>query len=232
MTVLPGRLLRAVYGLVLSACLALAAFNLDASVRFYNLAELGRSLEGGDGFNPGMTGYAAARARDLVNRPTCRSDLLRPVMTIYMNFLAAAEQVSAWMLDPDILGAFDHALACDPRDGNLVLKRALLAYGINGRAADLEQALTRSLELAPSEWATMLTRLQIWTQFGTAVQRRHRDAIERDRRLVCANAPYLADRFSYKPTEAETALIRSLCTVPKDRSTPERRPPLSLDIFR
>jgi hypothetical protein len=101
----------------------------------------------------------------------CRSTYLRPAVAVVLydlNRYNQAADYNAWaaahLNAEQILGT---ALRCLPSDGNLWLRKALLARAAAENPAEIKAIMTLSSQLAPYERRQILARLELWKHLSS-----------------------------------------------------------------
>jgi len=166
----PGALLLLVLRAVcfaLFAAMAIYAGHLAAEdSRYRAVLGVAERLEFGKGVSSDITKALANVVLDPSYATDCRSDLLRPALTIVMVHLNAtnsARDYQGWATaHRDAEKFLARMIRCLPADGNAWLREALVSRAIAEDADGLKQKLVVARRLMPYEAPQVRARLSLW----------------------------------------------------------------------
>lgn len=111
-----------------------------------------------------------SRAADMVLQPSfgdhCRSDILRPALSVVLYNLNSTNQArdyKRWAATQEASAAFiTSMIRCLPNDGNVWLREALMSKAVAEDPESLRQKMSIARALMPYEAPQMLARLYFW----------------------------------------------------------------------
>jgi hypothetical protein len=173
----------------LSLFLLLSAFRqLQTTIAFADLFYLNTAMTAADSTNKAMIDRYAAQAEAVVATNQCRSDIVDAGLTFVLTDLDlqnSIDQYDSWaaaMVRADRY--IVHALSCNPGDGDLWARLAMVRQASSENAGQLSALLNQSSLLAPSEMYVVRARFFVWRRASAATLALSSDAVERDVRTV------------------------------------------------
>lgn len=177
----------------LSLFLMLVAFQqLQTTVKYANLLYLNATMTAEDSENKAAINRYAAQAEAVVTSDECRSDVLDGGLTFVLRALDlqnSVDQYDDWATAMARAERYiTHALSCNPGDGDLWARLAMVRQASSENPAQLSAILSQSALLAPSEMHVLRARFFVWKKASAKTLTQSADTVERDIRTLLTSA--------------------------------------------
>jgi hypothetical protein len=161
---------------------------MDVTAIFADLFYLQTTLDTADSANPIAMGRYAAEAENVVTSGECRSDVIAAGLAFVLRDVDLQNQVDQYDAWANAMTRADryvmHALSCNPGDGDLWARLAMIRQASSENAEQLSALMAQSALLAPSEMYVLRARFFVWRRASPATLDRAADTVERDIRTV------------------------------------------------
>lgn len=170
----------------LFACSAAYAEHLTIqNARSQDIVSAARQLE------KSRTSYTPAQLDELtasdgmaVALETCRSDILRPALSVQLVSAAVRDpgaDFDGWSKAMDGAQKFaSHMARCMPSEGNAWVREALLSRAIAEAPGELSEKIAVAAALSPYEYTQLQARLVFWSKASPATLKASQDTLTAD----------------------------------------------------
>ncbi|MBO9136779.1 hypothetical protein ACQZ4Y_19985 [Rhizobium sp. L80/93] len=171
---------------VVSLLIAISEFR--ATARFADMLHLNTILTEEDSFDAKIIDSYAEKADEVIGLNECRSDIIRSGMAFVMRDLDLQDpnnRYDAWASATDRANRFVlHSLACNPADGDMWVRLALVTQSIGENPQQLSDLMRQSVLLSPAEMHTIRARFMVWKKATNATLSLSDDAVGHDLRTL------------------------------------------------
>lgn len=198
------------YGSLILASGLIAVNEFRKTAHFADLLQMNVVLSAGDGTNAKVVGRLAAEADQVTIAKECRSDILRAGLSFVMRDLDLQDAVNRYDQWAASMGRANryvlHALSCNPADGDMWVRLALVSQAISENPQQLSDFMAQSVLLSPSEMHTLSARFVIWKKAGPFTLSLSQKSIERDLRTLLnyANPGEIVDILGVRNADQQT----------------------------
>ncbi|MBO9099405.1 MULTISPECIES: hypothetical protein [unclassified Rhizobium] len=162
----------------------IAIDELKTTVRFSDIFYLNATLTQEDSANAVAIGRFAAEAEAVITNGECRADVVSGGMTFVLRDLDMQDVVDhydAWAASMARADRYiTHALSCNPGDGDLWARLAMIRQASSENADQVFSLMNRSAVLAPSEMYVIRARFFVWRKATVATLNRSADILKHD----------------------------------------------------
>jgi hypothetical protein len=214
-----------------------AIVELRTSAKFADLFYLKNALTAADSTNKAVVGRYATQAEAITTSHECRSDVLDAGLAFVLRDVDLQDQIDnydAWAAAMTRADRYiTHALSCNPGDGDLWARLAMVRQAASENAEQLSELMNQSALLAPSEMYVLRARFFVWRKATAVTLNRSADLVERDIRTVLNYAPPndIRDTLGNAGAELKPHLLSAWKLIPPERVAKLRAFHIELSTF-
>lgn len=203
--------------------LLLAFRQMQSTVKFADLLYLNATLTAQDSANKVVIDRYAGQADAVVASNECRSDILDGGLTFVLRDLDlqnAVDRYDDWAAAITRADSYvTHALSCNPGDGDLWARLAMVRQASSENSEQLSAILNQSALLAPSEMYVLRARFFVWRKASALTLSRSSDAVERDVRTLLrySNWKDIGEILAHPGADLKRHILAAARLVSQDR---------------
>ncbi|QPB22372.1 hypothetical protein [Rhizobium sp. 007] len=201
----------------------IAATELSSTAKFSDLTYLSSTLSAGDAHNKEMLRRMIPLAKQIVDDKICRSDLVEAGLYFILLNLDIQNSFTDFDGWAAAMGGAEtyirHGLTCNPTNGYLWGRLAMVRQASGENSEELSQLLTQSALFNPTEINALRVRFFVWRRANARTLALASDAVSRDVRVVLsyADIPVVKEVFAGGSADLKPYVSSAMTLVSRDR---------------